>query len=194
MITARRLRLLRARDLAGYRSALTNIARTLDSQLSASAFVLVPTSAAAAQLTHVSIGQLTGSLPSAGQSILDGSVTIGGTIGGSGSFTANGPVTLSGTPKTLTGSKTLTQDKCGPAPDSGHGHVVEYPQAKIKRLTEEHGQVDAVTFDKPPKVGERVTIIPNHICPCINLHDRVWWRENGEPPRPIPVDARGRVH
>jgi D-serine deaminase-like pyridoxal phosphate-dependent protein len=92
------------------------------------------------------------------------------------------------------GSKALTMDRCGPAPDSGHGHVVEYPQAKIKRLTEEHGQVDAVTFDKPPKVGERVTIIPNHICPCINLHDRVWWRENGEVPRPIPVDARGRVH
>jgi len=92
------------------------------------------------------------------------------------------------------GSKALTMDRCGPAPDSGHGHVVEYPQAKIKRLTEEHGQVDAVTFDKPPKVGERVTIIPNHICPCINLHDRVWWRENGEAPRPIPVDARGRVH
>jgi len=91
------------------------------------------------------------------------------------------------------GSKALTMDRCGPAPDSGHGHVVEYPQAKIKRLTEEHGQVDAVTFDKPPKVGERVTIIPNHICPCINLQDRVWWKEEGEPPRPIDVDARGRV-
>ena len=92
------------------------------------------------------------------------------------------------------GTKALTSDRCGPVPDSGHGHVVEYPQAKIKRLTEEHGQVDAVTFDKPPKVGERVTIIPNHICPCINLQDRVWWKDGNEPPRPIPVDARGRVH
>ena len=92
------------------------------------------------------------------------------------------------------GTKTLTSDRCGPVPDSGHGHVVEYPQAKIKKLTEEHGQVDAVTFDKPPKVGERVTIIPNHICPCINLQDRVWWKDGAEPPRPIPVDARGRVH
>jgi len=92
------------------------------------------------------------------------------------------------------GSKALTMDRCGPAPDSGHGHVVEYPQAKIKRLTEEHGQVDAVTFDKPPKVGERVTIIPNHICPCINLQDRVWWQERGDRPQPVPVDARGRVN
>jgi D-serine deaminase-like pyridoxal phosphate-dependent protein len=92
------------------------------------------------------------------------------------------------------GSKTLTMDRCGPAPDSGHGMVVEYPRAKIAKLTEEHGQVDATGCDRLPKVGERVTIIPNHICPCINLQDQVWWREDGEPPRPMRVDARGRVH
>jgi D-serine deaminase-like pyridoxal phosphate-dependent protein len=92
------------------------------------------------------------------------------------------------------GSKTLTSDRCSPAPDSGFGHVVEYPGAKIAKLTEEHGQVSADRGERMPKVGERVTVIPNHICPCINLHDQVWWREEGETPRPIPVDARGKVH
>ena len=91
------------------------------------------------------------------------------------------------------GSKTLTQDRCGPAPESGFGHVVEFPNAKIVKLTEEHGQVDCRACDRVPKVGERVTVIPNHICPCVNLQDRVWWKEEGEPPRPIDVDARGRV-
>ena len=94
------------------------------------------------------------------------------------------------------GSKTLTQDRCGPAPESGFGHVVEYPQARIVKLTEEHGQVDCRHCEPPshtPKVGDRVTVIPNHICPCINLQDRVWWREEGEAPQPIDVDARGRV-
>jgi D-serine deaminase-like pyridoxal phosphate-dependent protein len=91
------------------------------------------------------------------------------------------------------GSKTLTSDKCGPAPDSGHGYVVEYPQAKISKLTEEHGQVDCRACDRAPKVGDRVTVIPNHICPCVNLQDRVWWKEEGAPPQPIGVDARGRV-
>jgi D-serine deaminase-like pyridoxal phosphate-dependent protein len=91
------------------------------------------------------------------------------------------------------GSKTLTQDRCGPAPDSGFGYVVEYPSAKIVKLTEEHGQVDCRACDRAPKVGDRVTVIPNHICPCINLQDRVWWREDGEAPQPIDVDARGRV-
>jgi D-serine deaminase-like pyridoxal phosphate-dependent protein len=91
------------------------------------------------------------------------------------------------------GTKTLTSDRCGPAPDSGYGHVVEYPDAKITRLTEEHGQVDITACDRPPKLGEQVTVIPNHICPCVNLQDRVYWQEPGEPPTPLPVDARGRV-
>jgi hypothetical protein len=60
VITPRRIRLLRARDLAGYRSTLTACARALDSAGPGSSraapagdtFVLVPTSAAAAQLSR----------------------------------------------------------------------------------------------------------------------------------------------
>ena len=91
------------------------------------------------------------------------------------------------------GTKTLTSDRCGPAPDSGHGYIVEYPRAKVVKLSEEHGQVDVRGCDRAPKVGERVTVIPNHVCPCVNLQDNVWWREEGEVPRPIPVEARGKV-
>jgi D-serine deaminase-like pyridoxal phosphate-dependent protein len=91
------------------------------------------------------------------------------------------------------GTKTLTSDRCGPAPDSGHGHVVEYPAAVITKLTEEHGQVDVRACPRRPRVGERVTVIPNHICPCINLQDAVWLRgEDGSLQR-LPVDARGKL-
>jgi D-serine deaminase-like pyridoxal phosphate-dependent protein len=93
------------------------------------------------------------------------------------------------------GSKTLTQDRCGPAPDSGFGCVVELPDAKIVKLSEEHGQVDVRNCSgRIPKVGERVTVVPNHICPCVNLQDRVYWREPGQDLRPLDVDARGRVY
>lgn len=92
------------------------------------------------------------------------------------------------------GSKTLTSDRCGPAPDSGHGHVVEYPRAKIVKLSEEHAQVDVTACDRAPGVGDRLTVIPNHICPCVNLQDRIWWQEPGESPRPMSVDARGKVY
>lgn len=91
------------------------------------------------------------------------------------------------------GSKTLTQDRCLPAPESGHGHVVEYPEARISALSEEHGQVDVRDCSKRPKVGERVTVIPNHICPCVNLLDVMWWDEGTGDLEPLTVDARGRV-
>jgi D-serine deaminase-like pyridoxal phosphate-dependent protein len=91
------------------------------------------------------------------------------------------------------GSKTLTSDRCGLAPDSGHGFIVEFPQAKITKLSEEHAQVDVAACDRPPKVGDRVNVIPNHICPCVNLQDVVYWQEPGERPEPMSVDARGKV-
>jgi RecB family exonuclease len=50
VITPRRIRLLRARDLAGYRAVLADLARELDPERASDAFVLVPTRAAAAQL------------------------------------------------------------------------------------------------------------------------------------------------
>ena len=93
------------------------------------------------------------------------------------------------------GSKTLSSDLCGPAPHSGHGYIVEYPEAKIKRLTEEHAQVDVSACDHRPVIGERVSVIPNHICVCVNLQDRIWWQESGSAPeiQAWNVDARGKL-
>jgi len=91
------------------------------------------------------------------------------------------------------GTKTLTSDLCAPARESGNGYVVEYPEARISRLSEEHGQVDVSQCERRPKVGDRVTVIPNHICPCINLQDALWWQMADGSARPIPVDARGML-
>lgn len=90
------------------------------------------------------------------------------------------------------GTKTLTSDRCIPALDSGHGLILEYPEAVITRLSEEHGQVDVTRCSGGgPALGERVTVIPNHICPCVNLRDEFWWLETGREPEPWTVDARG---
>ncbi|MBI3839285.1 MAG: alanine racemase [Planctomycetia bacterium] len=91
------------------------------------------------------------------------------------------------------GSKTLTSDRCAPAPDSGHGYILEYPEARITRLSEEHGQVDIRACGSGPKIAERVTVVPNHICPCVNLHDAVWWRDEDGVLRELAIDARGRL-
>jgi D-serine deaminase-like pyridoxal phosphate-dependent protein len=92
------------------------------------------------------------------------------------------------------GSKALTQDRRADNPDTaGFGHVVEYPQAKIAKLTEEHGEVDASQCPGRPKVGDRVHVIPNHICPCVNLQTMVWVRDEGGNLEPMQIDARGQV-
>lgn len=91
------------------------------------------------------------------------------------------------------GSKTLAADRCVTHPDAGHGHVLEYPEARITKLSEEHGQVDVTPCGGRPRIGERLTIIPNHICPCINLQDRVWLEGPDGGLAPLAIDARGRL-
>ena len=93
------------------------------------------------------------------------------------------------------GAKTLTYDSYGSGDSGGglsHGYLVEYPQARVAKLSEEHGQVDVRRCDRRPRVGERVTVIPAHICPCVNLQDQVWWKENGEL-EALRIDARGKL-
>jgi D-serine deaminase-like pyridoxal phosphate-dependent protein len=91
------------------------------------------------------------------------------------------------------GTKTLSSDRCVSIPDSGYGHVVDFPNAVITKLSEEHAQIDISACAAKPHVGERLTIIPNHICPCINLQDRVWWLDADGSPEPVAVDARGKL-
>jgi D-serine deaminase-like pyridoxal phosphate-dependent protein len=91
------------------------------------------------------------------------------------------------------GSKTLTESCCIAAPESGYGYVIEYPAARIATLNEEHGLIDIRACNRPPTIGERITIIPNHICPCVNLQEYAWWIEPDENPRLINVDARGKL-
>jgi len=91
------------------------------------------------------------------------------------------------------GTKTFTSDLCGPDPTSGHGLVVGHPGAVVHKLTEEHAQVRIAGLPAPPRLGERVAVIPNHVCPCINLQSTIWWREEDGSLEPLAVDARGRL-
>ena len=90
------------------------------------------------------------------------------------------------------GTKTLTSDRNATHPDGGFGHVVEYPDATVFRLSEEHGELDVSKSDRHPRVGERVSVIPNHICPCVNLRDEVWLHDGGTLER-MPIDTRGKL-
>ena len=88
------------------------------------------------------------------------------------------------------GSKTLTTDKGGL---SGHGLIVEHPDAAIGALAEEHGFLDLSACSDPPPVGAVVSVVPNHVCPVVNLFDRLVATRRGAVVGEIAVAARGRV-
>ena len=88
------------------------------------------------------------------------------------------------------GSKALTSDLLGLV---GHGHVVEYPEAKVVGLSEEHGTLDVSACATKPQIGDVIRIIPNHCCPVTNLFDRVNLIRDGELVETLAVAARGRV-
>jgi D-serine deaminase-like pyridoxal phosphate-dependent protein len=91
------------------------------------------------------------------------------------------------------GSKTLSSDRLDPAYGEGFGLVLEYPDAVIRSLSEEHGVLDLAKSERRPKVGERVRIVPNHACVVTNLHDEVYARRNGAILGAWPVWARGKT-
>jgi D-serine deaminase-like pyridoxal phosphate-dependent protein len=44
----------------------------------------------------------------------------------------------------------------------------------VKTVSEEHGVLDLSGTAWRPSVGDRVRIVPNHVCVSVNLHDRLW--------------------
>jgi D-serine deaminase-like pyridoxal phosphate-dependent protein len=88
------------------------------------------------------------------------------------------------------GSKTFSSDLLGL---EGHGLILEYPEAKFYGLSEEHGHVDFSACAHKPKVGERVTVIPNHCCVVSNLFNQIVGVRGEQVEVVWPVAARGLV-
>jgi D-serine deaminase-like pyridoxal phosphate-dependent protein len=88
------------------------------------------------------------------------------------------------------GSKSLTSDLLGL---NGYGVVTELNKAEIYNTSEEHGFLDISGLAKKPKVGDLVRITPNHVCPVINLFDRVVFVRGKDVLGAVKVDARGTV-
>ena len=91
------------------------------------------------------------------------------------------------------GSKSLSSDLVPPSAGTGYGLLLDYPDAVIERLNEEHGIIDLSRCDRKPALGERVRILPNHVCVVSNLHDEVVVSRNGQVVDTWHVAARGRT-
>jgi D-serine deaminase-like pyridoxal phosphate-dependent protein len=90
------------------------------------------------------------------------------------------------------GSKSLAADLVNADIGLGFGLVMG-TELTIKGLSEEHGVIEMPAASDWPRVGERLRIIPNHVCVISNLFDRVHLISGDEVQDIVPVAARGRV-
>lgn len=91
------------------------------------------------------------------------------------------------------GTKVLTSDRMLVAdPPPSFGWVWGHDDWDVVRLSEEHGVLE-VPPEADVRVGDRLAIVPNHVCPTINLAGAVTVVEGGQVVAQWPVAARGKV-
>jgi len=88
------------------------------------------------------------------------------------------------------GAKALTKDR--PEWLSGYGEVEAYPDVVIEKLSDYHGVTRVPPLARRPKVGEIVAVVPNHICPVVDLVSSFTVVAPDGRTERWPVDARGR--
>jgi D-serine deaminase-like pyridoxal phosphate-dependent protein len=88
------------------------------------------------------------------------------------------------------GSKAIAKE--GRARD-GFGSLYEHPEVHVKAVSEEHGVLDLTDTSWRPRIGERVRIVPNHVCVSVNLQDAIYAFRDGALAR-LELEARGRGH
>lgn len=91
------------------------------------------------------------------------------------------------------GSKTFCSDLLSSGSKNGYGYILEAPDVPIVKLNEEHGFLDITKSARKLQVGELLTVIPNHICACVNMHDTVATLRQGEVVGSWSVAARGKI-
>jgi D-serine deaminase-like pyridoxal phosphate-dependent protein len=91
------------------------------------------------------------------------------------------------------GSKTFSNDKFLSGDGVGFGHVMGDPGAVVEYLSEEHGHLVLANASRKYRVGHRVRVIPNHVCACVNMHDRIYGIRKDEVVIEWRVSARGAV-
>jgi len=85
------------------------------------------------------------------------------------------------------GSKTFSSDATrGPGT---FGHFIGR-RWTMRQMNEEHGYVE---IHEPACVGEKVWVVPSHVCSTVNLHDEIWYGRRGRVDGSWRVAARGKV-
>jgi len=98
------------------------------------------------------------------------------------------------------GSKTFSSDQTFGV--GTFGHFVGRSWI-MRKMNEEHGYVEPHPLtpspsgrggtNREPRVGEKVWVVPSHVCVAVNLHDEIWYGRRGRVEGSWKVAARGKV-
>ena len=91
------------------------------------------------------------------------------------------------------GSKTFSYDRFQGGDGKGFGIVKEDPAAEVERFSEEHGHMNIAGSERSYRVGDRISIIPNHVCTTVNMHDEIYGVRGEQVEEVWRVAARGKV-
>lgn len=94
------------------------------------------------------------------------------------------------------GAKGLTMQKRteGICATPGLGTIYEYPNTHIDQVYDEHAIIYDRTFHDSVNIGDKVRIIPVHICPVVNLYDKAYLiNDKDEIVEVLQVACRGKL-
>lgn len=91
------------------------------------------------------------------------------------------------------GSKALGREPLPGGDGAGFGCLIDRPDVRVTRMSEEHGILDLRSTDWRPRLGDVVRIVPNHVCIVVHLNDVMHGVRGAVVEATWPVSARGRV-
>lgn len=93
------------------------------------------------------------------------------------------------------GAKGLTAQSraTGICATHGLGLVKHSDNTRLAGVFDEHGVINDPSFNAQIAIGQKVEIIPNHICPAVNLYDLAYLVSKGQIIREIPILGRGKL-
>ena len=83
------------------------------------------------------------------------------------------------------GLKAASTDQTLPEPISVRG-------IKVNKLAEEHCYMDVDNPSRELKIGDKIELIPGHVCTTVNLHDRYYGVRGGRVEAVWEISARGK--
>jgi D-serine deaminase-like pyridoxal phosphate-dependent protein len=90
------------------------------------------------------------------------------------------------------GSKSLGREPMRGADGEGFGVLLDDEDVVVRAMSEEHGLLDLSRTDWRPSVGDRVRVIPNHVCIVVHLFDTVHGLRDDTVETSWQIAARGR--